>query len=537
MIIVYAFLLLCIFICLIFKSKRYLHMLQQNLYNENNRYLKWVFRNSKQFLDLDVVAFLITLIGLFVAFDLERLSIVLILAIGVLLLALAYLWKYRLAHDQNKKPLVITKRVRRLIVTTSILYLIPTVLLLIRYQDLKFVWIMITVLVLLVCLNPFVVFLANIINFPIERAIYHYYKHKAQTKLKSMSNLKIIGITGSYGKTSSKNILSDILNIKYNALPTPRNLNTYNGLIMTVNNNLTKFNDIFIAEMGAYVKGEIKGLCKLVKPQYGILTRLGTAHLESFGSEQNIIDGKFELIESLPKNGFAVLNGDDPKQVNYKLKNKVKVIWIGIDNPDVDVRATNIKCSNKGTEFDVVFTNDEKKYHFETRLLGDHNVYNILAGLAFGHEFDISVSDLQQAVKGVRPVEHRLELKKLSNFYQIDDAYNSNQVGAHNAVKVLGMMPGVKVVVTPGMIELGDKEAEYNKKFGEQIAEVADYAVLIGANRTKPIKEGLLSKGFDKEKIVVFNDVRDAYPFIGELAKKNEVYALFENDLPDTYNE
>ena len=284
MIIVYAFLLLCIFICLIFKSKRYLHMLQQNLYNENNRYLKWVFRNSKQFLDLDVVAFLITLIGLFVAFDLERLSIVLILAIGVLLLALAYLWKYRLAHDQNKKPLVITKRVRRLIVTTSILYLIPTVLLLIRYQDLKFVWIMITVLVLLVCLNPFVVFLANIINFPIERAIYHYYKHKAQTKLKSMSNLKIIGITGSYGKTSSKNILSDILNIKYNALPTPRNLNTYNGLIMTVNNNLTKFNDIFIAEMGAYVKGEIKGLCKLVKPQYGILTRLGTAHLESFGS-------------------------------------------------------------------------------------------------------------------------------------------------------------------------------------------------------------------------------------------------------------
>ena len=231
------------------------------------------------------------------------------------------------------------------------------------------------------------------------------------------------------------------------------------------------------------------------------------------------------------------MNGDDPKQVNYHLKNKVKVIWIGIDNPDVDVRATNIKCSSKGTEFDVVFPNDKKKYHFETKLLGDHNVYNILAGLAFGYEFDISISDLQQAVKGVKPVEHRLELKKLNNFYQIDDAYNSNPVGAHNAVKVLGMMPGLKVVVTPGMIELGEKEDEYNKIFGEQIAGVADYAVLIGENRTKPIKEGLLSKGFDKEKIVVFNDVRDAYPFIGELAKKNEVYALFENDLPDTYNE
>lgn len=537
MIIVYLFLLLCIFVCLICKSKRYLHMLQQNLYNENNRYIKWILRNFKLFWDWDLAAVFLSLIGLFVVYDVDKFAIILTLILSGLFMLLAYLWKNRLADDQNKKPLVITKRVRRLIITTSILYLIPVLFLLWQNRSPQFVWGMFTILIVMVVLNPFVIFLANIINFPIERSVYHYYKHKAQTKLKSMSNLKIIGITGSYGKTSSKNILSDILNVKYNALPTPRNLNTYNGLIMTVNNHLTKFNDIFIAEMGAYVKGEIKGLCKLVEPQYGILTRIGTAHLESFGSEQNIIDGKFELIESLPSDGFAVLNGDDSKQVNYKLKNKVKVIWIGIDNPDVDVRATNIKCSNKGTEFDVSFPGDDKKYHFETRLLGDHNVYNILAGLAFGYEFDILISDLQQAVKGVQPVEHRLELKRLGDFYQIDDAYNSNPVGAENAVKVLGMMPGVKVVVTPGMIELGEKEEEYNKKFGEQIAKVADYAVLIGENKTKPIREGLLSKGFEKDKIVVFNDVRDAYPFIGELAKKDEVYALFENDLPDTYNE
>lgn len=537
MIIVYLFLLICISFCLLYKSKKYLHMLQQNLYNENNRYIKWVMKNFKLFWDVDLAALFLSLIGLLVVYDIDKFAIVLMLVLSGLFMLLTCLWKKRLADDQNKKPLVITKRVRRLIITTSILYLIPMFFLILKSQNSQFVWGMFTILMFMVVVNPFVVFLANIINFPIERCVYHYYKNKAQTKLKSMSNLKIIGITGSYGKTSSKNILSDILNIKFNALPTPRNLNTYNGLIMTVNNHLTKFNDIFIAEMGAYVKGEIKGLCKLVKPQYGILTRIGTAHLESFGSEQNIIDGKFELIESLPSDGFAVLNGDDSKQVNYKLKNKVRVIWIGIDNPDVDVRATNIKCSNKGTEFDVCFPGDDKKYHFETKLLGDHNVYNILAGLAFGYEFGILVSDLQQAVKGVRPVEHRLELKKLGNFYQIDDAYNSNPVGAENAVKVLGMMPGVKVVVTPGMIELGAKEDEYNKKFGEQISQVADYAVLIGKNKTKPIREGLLSKGFEKDKIVVFNDVRDAYPFIGELAKKDEVYALFENDLPDTYNE
>ena len=172
-------------------------------------------------------------------------------------------------------------------------------------------------------------------------------------------------------------------------------------------------------------------------------------------------------------------------------------------------------------------------------MLGKHNVYNILAGIACGVEFDIEMESLIEAVRGVRPVEHRLELKKLYNFYMIDDAYNSNPVGAANAVEVLGMMDGIKVVVTPGMIELGDKEDEYNKEFGVQISKVADYAVLIGEEKTKAIKEGLLDGKFDKEKIIVFNDVRDAFPFIKKLVDNNkkEVYALFENDLPDTYNE
>ena len=138
----------------------------------------------------------------------------------------------------------------------------------------------------------------------------------------------------------------------------------------------------------------------------------------------------------------------------------------------------------------------------------------------------------------IRPVEHRLELKKMGLFYQIDDAYNSNPVGAKNACEVLGMMDGIKIVVTPGMIELGEKENYYNKEFGKQIAEVADYVVLIGEKRTKPIFEGLMSKGFSNENVVVFNDVRKAYNFINSLSDgKKDIFALFENDLPDTYNE
>ena len=536
-ILIYLLLIVSIIIVIGIKSKRSLHMLQSNLYNENNRYLKWVVKNRREFLGLDLICFFISISGLLVLYSFKDLLLLMIFIISVLFLTQSFILYKRIHSVKTKKPLVITARIKRLIITNTILNAIPLVLLFLNLNNEKLVFLFLTIISVVVILNYFVVFIAMLINMPIEKLVYLHFKNMAQEKLESINDLKIIGITGSYGKTSCKNILADILNIKYNALPTPKNLNTYNGLIMTVNNHMDKFTEIFIAEMGAYVKGEIAGLCKLIKPKYGILTTIGTAHLESFGSEQNIIEGKFELIESLPSDGFAILNGDDPKQVNYKLKNKVKTIWIGIDNKEVDVLATNISCNSKGTSFDVIFKDDSKKYHFETRLLGKHNVYNILEAIACGNEFGIDKESLIQAVKGVRPIEHRLELKRIGNFTMIDDAYNSNPVGAKRALEVLDMMNGSKVVVTPGMIELGDQEYELNKEFGKQIAKVADLVILIGEIKTKAIKEGLLVEGFDKEKIIVFNDVRESFPYISGLVKNKEVYALFENDLPDTYNE
>ncbi len=535
--IIYIITVVALAIAIIFKSKKTLHMLQQNLYNDGNRYLKWLAKNPKMFIDIDILTVAAAILGVILYHDITTISIVLFSIISGISIIQAYLWDKRIKQDQQKKPLVVTKRVRRLIYTTIVIHLIPIVLIGLHLENTYFVWSMILMLTAFLYLNPLMVLISNIINKPWEKGVYYYYYFNAKSKLSNMENIKVIGITGSYGKTSSKNILGDILNIKYNALPTPRNFNTPYGLMITINNHLDKFHEVFIAEMGAYKKGEIKQLCNFVKPKYGILTTIGTAHLESFGSEENIIKGKFELIESLPKDGFAVLNKDDKKQVNYKLKNQVRTLWIGIDEEDVDVRASNIKCSNEGTTFDVTIKGEKKKHKFQTKLLGKHNVYNILAGIACGLEFDITVKELQQSVKAVKAVEHRLELKQLGNFYQIDDAYNSNPVGAKNAVDVLGMMPGIKVVVTPGMIELGEKEDEYNKQFGMQIAEVADYTVLIGAKKTKPIKAGLLKAGYDEEKIIVYNNVKDAYTFINGLTGKKDVYALFENDLPDTFNE
>ena len=354
-------------------------------------------------------------------------------------------------------------------------------------------------------------------------------------KLKMM-NIPVIGITGSYGKTSSKNIVNDILSIKFNSFATPQNFNTPYGLIRSINNYLDKFNDVFIAEMGAFKVGEIKTTCKLMNPTHGILTQIGEAHLESFGSRENIQKGKFELIESLPSGGIAILNADDEWQVSYKLKNnKCKVLWIGIDN-DADINALNINLSGKGTDFDVKFKNDDILYHFHTRLLGKHNVYNLLSGILLGKELGMNISELQRGVNSVKTIEHRLELKKSGTINIIDDAYNSNPVGSKMALDVLKLMPGLKIVVTPGMIELGDKQYELNKKFGEYISESADYVILVGKEQTKPIYDGLIEKGYNGDKIYIINNVVDAFSIMRKLDEGNTC-VLLENDLPDLFNE
>jgi len=508
-------------------------MLQQNLYNENNRYLRWTLHNLKEVFRLDFLGVVVAILGICHIIPSGWFNhIVLILLTCFYLISAIFHWLEQ-SSMEIKKPLVVTARIKRLISTCILLWIIV----IFSFYFLEEKYIPVLILTLLTSFNFYFVFLAMLINYPMERGIYHYYEKKAKNKLKQMNHLKIIGITGSYGKTSSKNILNDILAVKYNTCPTPKNLNTYYGLMITINNHLDKFDEIFIAEMGAYVKGEIHGLCQLVKPKYGILTTIGTAHLETFGSRENIQKGKFELIESLPEDGIGVLNKDDPYQVDYKLKNKCKIIWIGIEDTTADLVAKNIKCSSQGTTFDLVIKG-KNEGEFTTKLLGKHNVYNILASLALGIEFNIPTIDLIRAVKMVQPDEHRLELKKLGNFYQIDDAYNSNPVGAKSALEVLAnFTDGLKIVVTPGMIELGDKEKEYNFEFGRQIASVADTAILIGKKRTIPILEGLKQAGFPKENIIVYDDILEAFPYLQSLGKEKKVYALFENDLPDMYNE
>ena len=520
-------------VLLIYDLKKSLHMAQQNLYNDDHRFLKWTMKDIRNFktpLKCSLVV-LITYLVLII-FKLEASIITSVYFFVVCLIILLIKIKENKNAD-TKIKLKVTARVKRLIFTNVILLL----LLCVGLYFVKNINIIYLYLFIYDMLLNFVIMLAVIINKPVEKMVYLSYKTKAVNKLKSMNNLKVIGITGSYGKTSSKNILSDILNVKYNALPSPRNFNTPYGLIITVNNHLDKFDDILIAEMGAYKVGEIKDLCDLVKPKYGILTKIGTAHIEIFGSQENIQKGKFELIESLPHDGIGVLNGDDELQVNYKLKNDCKIVWIGIDNKDVDVRATDIKTSNKGTTFNVIFKGDKKKYEFTTRLLGYNNIYNILASLALSKEFGLSVDQMKKAVLGVKSVEHRLELRPAGNITYIDDSYNSNPVGSKMALEVLKDMPGLRIVMTPGMVELGDKSYELNKKFGTYMKDSCDVVILVGEKITKPIKDGLKEVKFNDKNIYVVKSTKEAFALVKSLSNGKESYCLIENDLPDIYNE
>ena len=522
--------ILVAFYYLYFKNKKVMHMLQQNYYNDDNRYLNWLDINQKKaFINFDI--FFLVFIPLY--FIKNNIASIIVF---VLLYIISYItYKNKIKNEQSKKPLVITPRVKRLYVTELILYLLVIIPMIINFKDIR-ISTYYLIIGLMIFLDWYVIVLANFINKPVEKMVFNHFKKLAKTKLNSMQDLKKVAVTGSYGKTSCKNILNDILNVKYNAYATEKSFNTMNGLMISINNKLDKFTDVFITEMGAFKRGEIKELCELINPEYGILTIIGTAHLESFKTRENIMKAKFELIDSLPDNGIAILNMDDEYQRKYEIKSNCRKVWVSKNNKKADVYAEDINLSGKGTQFKVVFKDSKESCILETKLLGDANVYNVLQAVALAYNLGLSVKEIQRGVKRIAPIKHRLELKKYGDINIIDDAYNSNPVGAKMAIEVLGMMNGKKIIVTPGMVELGEKQYEYNMELGKQIAKVCDEVILVGEEQTKPILDGLKKEKYNNKKIHVLNDVKQAFPLMKKLSEK-ETYVLLENDLPDIFNE
>jgi UDP-N-acetylmuramoyl-tripeptide--D-alanyl-D-alanine ligase len=512
------------------KAKKDIHMLQLNSY-QINRYFTWLSKNRKQiFMFKDLIP-VIALIFLW-AGNYWLWSLAWILCYGLLTLVSVR------KKTVEKKKLVITSRVKRLIVTIGVLW---AALLVILYSfkildSIPHQLIAWGCLVILGVFSYFVILLADLINLPIEKLISGWYVNDAKSKLKLMPRLTIIGITGSFGKTSTKYILNRILSERFNVLMTPESYNTPMGVVKTIRTMLKPIHEIFIVEMGAKRRGDIKEICDLVSPRYGILTSIGEQHLETFQNIDNIVRTKFELVDSLPPGGgVAFLNYDNPYIRGREVDKKI--IRYGIDSDKLDYWVEDIHFDVKGSTFTICKYNREKKV-LQTKLLGVHNILNIAAAVSVASELGVDFEAIAYAVRTIEPVPHRLELKAMANGRTIiDDAFNSNPEGAGKALQVLKTFNSQnKILITPGMVELGAKEFQYNKEFGMQAADACDFIILVGPKRTIPIQEGLKEKKYPQDRLFVAGSLAEALQKMRSIADEGSV-VLFENDLPDTYNE
>ena len=471
---------------------------------------------------------------------------------GLLFVAVCVLWAvcYSVLFVFRKppaarKPLVLTARARRLLVTACMLALALFVLwtwLLAQVQPLpasSLAWVIVWALAISQAAG-YVLIAANGVMYPVEASFRRYFVESARKTLHQYPDLKIIAVTGSYGKTSTKEIIAHVLSSRYRVLKTPRSFNTLMGICKVIHEDLKASHDVFVVEMGTYKKGEIDQLCRLTPPHIGILTAVGPQHLERFKTVDRVAEAKYELMQHLPAGGVGIFNGDDALCQNLSMRPAPFQVWrygLGTER-SMDVTATSVTVSERGTEFDVP-VRGEPPVHFRTALLGRHNVSNILAAISAALQCGMSLQSVAQAVGTLEPVEHRLQrIRGAGGVVVIDDAYNANPAGVRVALEVLGSLPGAtggkKVLVTPGMVELGDREEQEHRQMGVLAAAVCDYVILVGPKRTQAIAAGLLGQGFSPDRLVVVQDLDEATRQLQSIVCPGDV-VLFENDLPDTY--
>ena len=506
--------------------KKSLHMFQQNRY-EIRRYWPWLLEHIQLDVKQSINWIVIGIDYVCIAFIANASNVIGSLLVVGLTLLLGYLTIQAERKINYIKKLNMTSRVKRQVCVMVVLVFVSLYFVI----SLSWTWIALLTPLMIVLIWIYVILMA-LITMPFESILKQIYINKAKGILNQQSRLIKIGITGSYGKTSSKNILNEILSEKYYVLSTPASFNTPMGLTITIREQLKTIHQVFIAEMGADKVGEINFLSKFIRPQYAIITSIGPQHLNTFKTLDNIIREKMRLIENLPVSGVGVINYDYETVRNYRIKNNCKIIRYAIDH-EADFMAEKIEYSPNGSNFIVKCS--EGEHPFSTRLLGKHNISNILAGIALGRVLGLSWDLLQKAVSNVNYVEHRLQLKKINGFNYIDNAFNSNPEGAKMSLEVLKLMPNHRYIVTPGMIDLGVKQYELNKQFGTQMKDHVDTVVLVGKKQTLPIYEGLKESGFNMEEVVVLDTVKEAFKYIETHASKDDII-LLENDLPDAFN-
>ena len=499
-----------------------LHMLQLNGY-DNEEHFHWLKSNfGKQKLLVIVICF-----APFLCFFVNAVTV----CIAIFILYVVIRFYGFLKKVFTKKKLVYTTRAMRLVITTCILGALIAFIGWFAGEHTRFFGILHAAF-LDVCFVPFLLPFANVINRPVEHMVRQYYINDAKKILAENDHIRVIGVTGSYGKTSLKFYLNTLLSVKYNVLVTPESYNTPMGVVKTIREQMKSTHEIFVCEMGARKVGEIKEICDIVHPRDGLITSIGPQHLETFFNMDNIVKTKFELGDALPDGGLLFLNGDN-EYITGNAGNYKNTVMYGAGDAN-GYRTENVSVSDMGTTFTVIAPDGEKE-EFTTRLIGGHHVINVLGAIAVAHAYGIPLADLKIPVRRLQPAEHRLQLIDRGTVTVIDDTFNSNPIGSKAAVEMLHLFNGEHILITPGMVELGEKEEEYNFKFGTYAAECCDYIFLVGVKRTKPIYDGVLSKGFDEKRLKAVDTLQDAMNLANAIKSEKKKYILLENDLPDNY--
>lgn len=369
--------------------------------------------------------------------------------------------------------------------------------------------------------------IANALERPFSASKNKKYLAAARAKLRAASCIKV-GITGSCGKTSVKNILATILSERYRVFATPASYNTPLGIARAIENVDLNEYDVFLAEMGARNKGDIAELCELVVPDHCIVTGICPQHLESFGSVEGIVAAKGEILRGTKAGGYAVIWQDeytaglDPAAARL---NKVSV------GPHGEFGAFDVHSSPAGIDFKLAL--GIIQVQAQAPLLGAHNAENIAVAAALASKLGMEKEEILAGIQKLQPVPHRLQLSVVNGINILDDAYNSNVRGAAAALEVLRTFGGRRFVVTPGLVELGVLEGQENAALGAKMVGL-DRIILVGETQVTAVRQGFVSAGGNAGIVEVVPTLEKAQDILAEELQPGDS-VLFLNDLPDIY--